>query len=290
MKLTTAPAKAHQQAADLVAAQHSLTMEEQEFVLRHWQESQNSTTVTTLAGAFFTPLDLATDVALHASSARRVIDLGAGIGALAWAVRRKLLTGYTSPPPVEIVCVERNPKYVAVGRRVLPDAEWICGDLFDLYANLRGAGRSVARRVRGVDAVVDDVFDVVISNPPFGRTPRAGRGPRYTGHRAEYHVIDLAADLARRGVFLLPQTSAPFRRSGTPDRRWDRCAEYLRFAQQTGIELTFNCGVDTSAYSGWRGMHPVVEIVTGDFTDRRTPHGPRLSPPDEQEQLAVLAA
>jgi hypothetical protein len=55
MKLTMAAAKAHQQAADLVAGRHPLTLEEQEFVLRHWQESQNSTTVTTLAGAFFTP-------------------------------------------------------------------------------------------------------------------------------------------------------------------------------------------------------------------------------------------
>jgi 16S rRNA G1207 methylase RsmC len=166
MKLTMTAAKAHQRARDLLATQRPLTMEEREFVLRHWQESQNSTTVTTLAGAFFTPLDLAKDVALHVSGAVRLIDLGAGIGALAWAAYRKVVAGYLSLLPVEIVCVERNPEYVAVGRRVLPEAEWICADLFALPADLCGIERD---------------FDVVISNPPFGRTPRSGRGPRYTG-------------------------------------------------------------------------------------------------------------
>jgi predicted RNA methylase len=275
MKLTMAAAKAHQRACDLLATQRPLTMEEREFVLRHWQESQNSTTVTTLAGAFFTPLDLAKDVALHVSGAMRLIDLGAGIGALAWSAYRKMVAGYLSPPPVEIVCVERNPEYVAVGRRVLPEAEWICADLFALPAGLRGVERE---------------FDVAISNPPFGRTPRSGRGPRYTGHRAEYHVIDVAADLARRGVFLVPQTSAPFRYSGTPDRRWDRSAEYLRFVGQTGIELHSDCGIDAATYLGWRDVRPAVEIVTCDFTERRTPRQLRLPPPGGQGQLALLAA
>jgi hypothetical protein len=271
MKLTMAAAKAHQRACDLLATQRPLTMQEREFVLRHWQESQNSTTVTTLAGAFFTPLDLAKDLALHVSGAVRLIDLGAGIGALAWAAYRKMVAGYLSPPPVEIVCVERNPEYVAVGRRVLPEAEWICADLFALPDELRD-------------------FDVAIGNPPFGRTPRSGRGPRYTGRCTEYHVIDVAADLARRGVFLVPQTSAPFRYSGTPDRRWDRSAEYLRFTQQTGIALEFNCGIDTATYTGWRGVRPTVEIVTCDFTARRTARQLRLPPPHEQGQLALLAA
>ena len=271
MKLTMAAAKAHQRACDLIATQRRLSVGEQEFVLRHWQESQTSITVTTLAGAFFTPLDLAKDVALHVSGAVRLIDLGAGIGALAWAAYRKMIAGHMSPPPVEIVCVERNPEYVAVGRRVLPEAEWICADLFALPTDIRG-------------------FDVAISNPPFGRTPRSGRGPRYTGRYAEYHVIDVAADLARRGVFVVPQTSAPFRYSGTPDHRWERSAEYLRFTRQTGIAFKFNCGIDTATYTGWRGVRPAVEIVTCDFTERRTPHQLRKPPPAEQGQLALLTA
>lgn len=31
----------------------------------------------------------------------------------------------------ELVCVELNPRYVEVGHKVLPEAEWICGDIFD---------------------------------------------------------------------------------------------------------------------------------------------------------------
>lgn len=272
VKLTKRDAVLHQQACDLLGRSARLTVEEQEFVLRHWQESQNSTAVTTLAGAFFTPLDLAKDVALHASGARRVIDLGAGIGALAWAARRKMVAGYLTPPPVEIVCVERNPEYVAVGRRVLPEAEWICADLFGLPAEFR------------------DGFDLAISNPPFGHTPRSGRGPRYTGRYGEYHVLDVAADLAGRGVFLIPQKSAPFAYSGVVDRRWDRSGEYLRFARQTGIELEFNCGIDTSTYGGWRGVRPSVEVVTCDFTERHPPTHQRQQPPEPHGQLALLAA
>lgn len=149
-------ARLHTEACALAHLDRALTSDEQEFVLRHWQESQNSTAVTTLAGAFFTPLDLAQDFALHATGARRVIDLGAGIGALAWAARRKIVAGFVAPPPVEIVCVERNPEYVAVGRRVLPEALWVCADVFELPTEFR------------------HTFDLAISNPPFGHTPRSG--------------------------------------------------------------------------------------------------------------------
>ena len=37
MKLTMAAAKAHRRACDLLATQRPLTMQEREFVLRHWQ-------------------------------------------------------------------------------------------------------------------------------------------------------------------------------------------------------------------------------------------------------------
>ena len=126
----------------------ALTIDEQEFVLRHWQESQNATTATALAGAFFTPLDLAFDFAIEVA-AGRIIDLGAGIGTLSWAVHRHLTASPSRPRP-ELVCVERNREYVRVGRRVLPEADWICADLFDLPMDFVGAFDTVIGCARPV--------------------------------------------------------------------------------------------------------------------------------------------
>ncbi|TDD34616.1 hypothetical protein E1286_40665 [Nonomuraea terrae] len=64
------------------------------------------------------------------------------------------------------MCVESNELYVEVGRRVLPEATWIVGDVFDVSS--MGLG----------------MFDCAISKPPSGCTPRGRVGPRYRGqHR-----------------------------------------------------------------------------------------------------------
>ena len=175
-----------------------------------------------------------------------------------------------------MVCVESNPDYVAVGRRVLPEAEWICGDLFDLPDMDLGE------------------FDTALANPPFGHTVRTGHGPRYRGRGFEYHVLDVAAVLARRGVFLLPQQSAPFTYSGRRGIEWTRDAEYDRFVAATGIELSPGCGLDTTLFDNdWRGVRPLVEIVTCDFTELTTAAQPQGATPAAAvgvaQQLDVLA-
>lgn len=190
-KLTKRAAALHRKACDLVATERALTEEEKEFVLTHWQESAGH--ITCLHGAFFTPLGLARDMSLMVTG-NRIVDLGAGIGHLAWGCRDVWTRRWNGESAREFVCVESNPDYVAVGRKVLPEAEWICGDVFDLPGT--GVGE----------------FDCAIANPPFGYTPRAGAGPRYRGRRAEYHFLDIAAGLARRGVFLVPQLTDLLRR------------------------------------------------------------------------------
>ena len=141
-------------------------------------------------GAHFTPSGLARDFAIDAGGGRRVIDLCAGIGGLGFWLDLDGRAG-------EMVCVEVNPAYVEVGRKILPQAQWICGDVFAL----------------------PDLgwFDLAISNPPFGRSAArsARQGARYTGASFEYHVMDMAADMAGRGAFMPPR-SAPFRLSGAP--------------------------------------------------------------------------
>lgn len=240
-KLTKKQAKAHAQAVALLQ-KDELTFDERWFVLENWQESANH--VNSEAGAFFTPIGLAHDFSLEVGGGR-IIDLCAGIGGLAFHAYNRASWNPSNPP--QIVCVEKNPDYVAIGRKILPEALWICADVFDLPADL---GR----------------FDVAIGNPPFGATPRQGAGPRYTGRAFEYHVIDIAADLAERGVFIVPQNSAPFRYSGVQCFTVARTDDCEAFELATGVELSPNCGIDTETYRHeWRGTSPRVEIVLADF-------------------------
>ncbi|MCP1843942.1 SAM-dependent methyltransferase [Bradyrhizobium sp. USDA 4524] len=246
-KLTKVEAKAHAEAVELLK-KDVLTYDEKLFVLDNWHEGANH--INGSAGAFFTPTGLAGDFAIDAGSGR-MIDLCAGIGALAFHVFWRGYYGRSQGEPErEIVCIERDPAYVAVGRKVLPEAQWICADVFDF--DLKGLGH----------------FGCVIANPPFGATPRAGKGPRYTGRSFEFHVIDLVSDMADYGAFIIPQMSAPFEYSGAQCYRERKSADYLRFAEQTGIHLEAGCGVDCAYHrDGWKGVAPNVEIVCANFED-----------------------
>ena len=234
-KLSKRQAAAHLQACQLLEKDR-LSLDDRYFVLDNWQESANH--INSMAGAFFTPTGLARDFAIEVSG-QRIIDLCAGIGGLAFAVSEHLRG-------VELVCVEKNPAYVEVGRRIVPDAIWILGDVFDLP----DLGR----------------FDCVISNPPFGATKRTGNGGAYTGRAFEFHVIEIASRLAGYGVFIIPQMSAPFEYSGRNGYLKRPSVEHDRFKTATGFEFGPSCGIDTAFYADdWRGVSPKVEIVVCDF-------------------------
>jgi hypothetical protein len=267
-KMTTEQAAQHRKAQDLIALDRDLTPTEQEFVLDHLMEEGTAR----LDGAFFTPGGLAVDMVIEAFGSDRVIDLCAGIGRLAWTASKYLGSHRAAR---EIVCIEKNPEYVRVGRKVLPEATWICADVFDVPTmDLGGA------------------FDVALANPPYGAVARGGRtAPRYTGSRFEYHVIDIAAEVARHGVFLIPQEMAPFRHSGHRNFEEVRGTQYEQFERQTGITLVEGCSGDTSRYiDEWRDAAPRTEIVLADFTDRKTTTVTRAAQaPQGKDWLAMSA-
>lgn len=244
-KLTKPEAKAHAEAVALLE-KDVLTDDDRLFVMEHWQESANH--VNSAAGAFFTPRGLARDAAFEVGNEGRVIDLCAGMGSLSLAV---FWHGYYQRrgmgKTLELVCVELNPDYVAIGRKMLPEATWICGSIFDLP----DLGH----------------FDTAISNPPFGAIPGA-HGGAYTGSKFEFKTIEIASRIADYGVFIIPQQSSGFRYSGA--HRFERVEsrDYSKFVQQTGIELDIGMGVDTSQYRDeWHGVAPQVEIACADFTE-----------------------
>jgi predicted RNA methylase len=243
-KLTKAQIATHKAACELLQ-KDVLTYDEREFVLNNWQES--ATHINSAAGAFFTPLDMAytfaVEVSGSAAEGARILDLCAGIGCLAFAVYHRNAWGRDTAPA--LVCVEKNPDYVAVGRKVLPEATWICGDVFDLPADL---GR----------------FDFAISNPPFGS------GGPLKGVTLDLNVVAVASELADYGVFILPQMSAPFRYSGERHYVETPGAAYTRFQQKTGIPLGPSCGIDCDYFrDDWRGVAPKVEVCLSDFAEWR---------------------
>lgn len=224
---------------DMVHSDRALTWEDRWFILENYHESQGQ--LNALAGAFFTPQGLARDFSIEVSG-KAVVDLCAGIGGLSFACIQ---------PGREITCVERCDEYVAVGRRVVPEANWIHADVF----------------------VVDlGKFDCAISNPPFGAIKGDSFNGKYTGGQFEYKVIERASRHASRGVFILPQMSAPFRYSGMQNYREDEPEKARKFRQQTGIVMESSCGIDTAIYAQeWKGVSPICEVVVCDFPAEHEP-------------------
>ncbi|WP_262030589.1 methyltransferase [Microvirga sp. Mcv34] len=263
-KLSKEEAARHQEAERLLE-KDVLTVTEREFVLEHWHEGARH--LNSVAGAFFTPLELARDFSIEVTG-RRIIDLCAGIGRLSYMVKA---AADFSRRPLEITCIEINKDYVEVGRKILPEARWIHADVLDLPKLDLGK------------------FDCAIGNPPFGAIRSDTKAPRYKGSNFEYAVIDLASELADYGVFIVPQGSAPFQMSGTQTFRHATSQKYEAFVKSTGISLQPNCGLDTSGYDHlWRGTSPRTEIVCADFKQIRAER--QASPGSQDSHIAGLKA
>ena len=265
-KLTKQQAKLHAQACDLMATDKPLSWDDKDFILTNWREDANH--VNSAAGAFFTPLGMAFDAVLEMQGPR-ILDLCAGIGALSFAFWTRFNLGCARE--AEITCVEINPDYVEVGKKILPNANWITASVFDMPSDL---GR----------------FDTAIANPPFGRVKADGKPANYKGADFEYRVIDKAMDYSNHGVFIIPQSSANFSYSGRQDYRDTPSEKVQAFLKATGLEMTPNCGIDTAIYDDeWHGVKPRVEIVCVEGTRlSRRPEGSH-QPPSKVFQNAVMA-
>lgn len=235
-KLSKPELKLHNEALRLLE-KDKLTIEDKVFVLEHWQEG--ATNINSAAGAFFTPPGLARDFAIEVTG-KRIIDLCAGIGGLSFAVWMKEY----EDDAFDITCVEINPSYVDVGKKILPQATWICGSIFDIE--------------------FEQKFDCAISNPPFGNIKTGRENDGLGGF--EFSAIVRASQVAKRGVFILPQMSTPFKYSGNQCFERTMPDKVKRFIDKTGVEYEFNCGIDTSQYlKSWHGVSSMCEICLFDF-------------------------
>lgn len=245
MKLSKQKIKSHEQAVDYLK-KDNLSFDEKIFVLENWNESAEH--INSKAGAFFTPTGLAKDFSLEVMENANIVDMCAGIGKLAFfAYHFK---------NCKVTCVEINTQYYEVGKKILPEANWINDSIFNISDEL--------------------FFDQSISNPPFGniKTGIDTTKHLYKGSEFEFLVIEKASKISKYGTFILPQQSTPFRYSGKrykePD---DRTNKLIKFENETGLVFEMNCGIDTGYYiDDWNGVSPMCEIVNFDFDNKKQPY------------------
>lgn len=171
MKLSKPELAKHEQAVALLSKQR-LTDDEALFVLRHWHPSAVS---VTRGQSFFTPTGIAQSLAAVHGGGGRIVDACAGIGALAW---------HMSAYGGDITCIESNPEFVEVGKKVLPGATWICGNVFEILPML-------------------PLFDSAISNPPFGAMAKNSVPKHFQFKETHWAVIELLLRHTRQGATLV---------------------------------------------------------------------------------------
>lgn len=203
-------------------------------------------------GAFYTPYGLAQDVAVFSNRSGHIVDVCAGIGILAY--RLKQMDSYDKNIK-SITCIELNPQAVEIGKKLLPTANWICGNVFDqeLWEEL-------------TKDLPDNRFDFMVSNPPFGKdmNKRKADWLNMTGER-DLMVLELCLKYSKGGYFIVPVQSAPFRYSGhhyyeNDQSKWSK--KFIRFvkATQDNYKYNFSCdGIDASIYrEEWKGLKTIA--------------------------------
>lgn len=278
-KLTKDETKQFERVHDMVmSASGPLSQEDRREVFLHWHPGATNLNVKT--AAFFTPPDLADDLVMYSipdGEHVTVVDLCAGIGVLANAVLKSGF--YNAHRTIErLVCVELNPDYVEIGRRLVPEAEWYCADIFN------GAFWQQEQFAGG--------FTVAVSNPPFLRLTKKARQAHYDW-LSYYGKTDLmAVEVALRlcpefgGGFILPSMSCPFMYSGNrdqfgeasyKDRGPDDCKDFVKLMKALSPKALFQddsrpCIPDISlmvaqdiSQSAFSGVAPAVELCNVEY-------------------------
>jgi SAM-dependent methyltransferase len=278
-KITKQQLKQHEKAEELLwGSDRQLNHDEVAFCLEHWDPRAASGKHVARNQAYFTPMTLARDVGMYVGGdGRRVVDIGAGTGRLAYAV---LCANLWNPKQVRVTAVEFNPEYVRIGRRLLPEVEWIEGDFYDL-----SLWQSLPR------------FDEAISNPPFGKIVTTC-DTKWVGYRgpAGLTAAAIGLQIAQLAVkMILPQSQTIFRYSGRLPGAGVYAADHPRYlktflAQRPNLEChPSSLDTELPGYkSEWRGAAPVVEVVS--FYDPDAAPVPLPHPAPAGNPLATAAS
>ncbi len=259
-KLTKDEVKRHNEALRILD-KDKLSYRDKIFVYENWHEGAES--INSKFGAFFTPFSFANDFGLeiYRGKERKIIDLCAGIGMLSFIAYHHC----SEDERPNITCVELNKDYIEVGKKLLPEATWICGSVTNKEI-IESLGH----------------YDQCISNPPFGKIAHPEditEWLNYRGAEFEFKVMEIASKISDYGTFIVPQQSTPFKYSGAPyyiDYQYPNKNDYgsmpqkvQKFINETGYKFLFNVGIDSSSYvNEWKGVSPICEVVNIDYSGK----------------------
>lgn len=252
MKLTKAELKIQKEVQSVLhKSEAPLTFEEKEFIYTNFHPGTLSD--ITSDSAYFTPLDLAYDFGLFAGRYGVTVDMCAGIGTLTFAARTR---DYYEKDITTSICIERNPKFIEIGKRLLPEAIWIEGDIFD---------KSIWDNITTTYGKID----CIISNPPFGKVTKTGADRnwlKYKGSDLDMAAIEVALMHTTNVSMILPSGSTTFQYSGRPYFKEVVNKKVDKLKKETGYQFYMgNPGIDCSVYEDFKGTKIMVEHV--DFMD-----------------------
>ncbi len=255
-RLTQLEEKAHDDALALLSLTRVLSNDEVDFVYRHY--SPLATHRVAQNAIYFTPPEAAALLAIYArmEGRARIIDLAAGIGIL---THHMLLAerwdDHTAAK--QHVCVELDAEFVAVGRKLLPQVEWVCGNSFD--PDLMHALGS---------------FDAGIANPPFGQIPALKAAKTWLRARVPAHLatVEVMLRMCRQGgTILLPRNDQNIQR----ERRTEPSSVLKRmYTAWPGVQVSMDADLDGLCDDEgkplrWHGADPDVVVADVNIDDAK---------------------
>jgi predicted RNA methylase len=259
-KISKPVLKKHNEALEILKKKDKLNFNEREFVFKHYHEGASK--MNNLISAHFTPYSIAKSISQNIRHTDMFVDLCSGIGILSYALKR--LNEWDNSPVVGI-CIENCVEYYEVGKKLLPEFHWICGDIFNPNV------------IAQVKEIMDGKRFSIVSNPPYGKQVKTDTNSllKYQGTEFEYKAMELGAILgAEDGAFLIPQESAPFRITGNNYKGVEhesyKTSKYKKFVDQTGLEISPNIGYTTEIFEdedGWKDVNIKTEIAILEYNE-----------------------
>ena len=271
-RLTRLQEKKHDEALSLLSLNRKLKDEETEFVFRHYSAMATHRVAKgairwSVIGALLlaaqygrsivTPYEIASELAVMArlQGGGRVIDYAAGIGVL---THHMLISEYWDAKPKHHVCVEIDPEFVEVGKKLLPRVEWVCGNIFD-----RDLVQSLG------------TFTMGIANPPFGAVPSLASGKEWLKAKVPAHLatVELMVRMCQHGGcasccwrVIMPRVDQEYQ------PQTGRLSDALQrlLTAFPGLHVGMCMDLDWDQYPKWQGANPdtvIVDVSVNDVDD-----------------------
>lgn len=253
MKLTKAEIKIQKQVFELLK-KDNLTNEEIDWIYENINAGYISDVTT--HSFYQTPLNLSYDAVLMWPTHGVLIDMAAGFGILTHCA--KIRDGYNKDIK-HYVCIERNPVYIEIGKKLCPYADWIEGDIFN-----KNVWDSIKQKYGRIDCIM--------SNPPFGKVSKSDADKswlKYKGSDLEIAAIEVAlvnCDKQYNCSFILPVGSLTFRKNMAGGyMEHVQCRKIDKLKKEMGVEFYMSwCSIDTDVYEGFKNTKIRVECCTID--------------------------